>query len=119
MAISGNEPISAGNLKTVVDQLKRELGGVLLFDGRSSHATLSERCDNFSKLLVTVEGLFTSTMDAQRRTVLVDSNGGPIDFSQASNSLVSVSCQNRDMHMDGTGSYGGYFYIVTVVELNF
>lgn len=27
MAISGNEPISAGNLKTVVDQLKRELGG--------------------------------------------------------------------------------------------
>lgn len=94
-------------------------GGVLLFDGRSSHATLSERCDNFSKLLVTVEGFFTSTMDAQRRTVLVDSNGGPIDFSQASNSLVSVSCQNRDMYMNGTGSYGRYFYIVTVVGLNF
>ena len=27
MAISGNEPISAGNLKTVVEQLRRELGG--------------------------------------------------------------------------------------------
>lgn len=68
---------------------------------------------------MTVDGFFTSTMDAQRRTVLVDSNGGPIDFSQASDSLVSVSCQNRDMHMDGTGSYGTHFYIVTVVGLNF
>lgn len=68
---------------------------------------------------MTVDGRFTSTVDIQRRTVLVDSNGGPIDFSQASDSLVSVSCQNRDMYMNGTGSYDRYFDIVTVVGINF
>ena len=75
MAVTGAEPISAANLKAVVDELKSQLGGgVVLYsnpDGQTT-ANLSEPIDGYSFLEITV--CESSTFHTACVPAKVDSN---------------------------------------------
>lgn len=69
MALSGNEPISSGNLAAVMGEIGSSIK--LLFDGSTKTSiTLTERADNFDFLLVSVLGYFSSNAYSETRAVI-------------------------------------------------